>query len=385
VNTFVGTVIIYQLVMTTDEVAFFVHMHMLNVRPRAITTQVALDWLDDSHLGVSAQNPEYQKQRLVQVSLTFSGAGMTICTVIKIIDRKFQGSIPILLHPAERLYLLIFNPTCDKKLVSEVMYKGTIIPEMLAERVSLIARDLTPLKDLVQELQENGYALGAGDPAEVVGMEKSISAVAVANGGAVLSEMEVRAKYKLIASVNDGEYNNLDTVMTVLVEYCNSEGMDIGFAKYAAGCSFTQSPNEEKREKRERADMPCADEETIERFKAIVKHNKKVAKEVKAVAKEAKAIARDAAFTERGAAQFKAGHDAPEGLEEQTVKKRQRRVTVYSNCICQCGSFPGHVAEARAAGWVTCAVKDCAKIFCTGSACQLMRVAHEVTPHVPKI
>jgi hypothetical protein len=234
-----------ELVFSMDDVSFFAHKWDPSQKIRVIANTKSLEYMAAARLGVSVleSNPEFHCQRMVTLNFTLGGRGFDACKVIKVCDHAFDVNKPecYVWNPRRRIFLLLFNPSTPKELVSICMYKTSILPSVEAKRQECISTALEALRPIdFSQPQEHSQQDSASQRASAAGAlteEQAAAAEAVARA-------EVLERFATAVCLSDGEYFQIKSIEEELIRHCKRRNLPILFGKFSSGASMTQSPND---------------------------------------------------------------------------------------------------------------------------------------------
>ncbi len=211
-----------ELFFSTDETSIYVNQER---EITVLTTEEADKANALYNQGTSIVVEEKQK-RVVTFSCTVSGDFKLIVTVIKFGDRNFTRfeKAPLIIKIEDDLYLCLYKYGLDSTKLSSVIYKKCIIPATQLHRERVIQSNLTGLTQPIFS--------SASDDVEDMPPPY------------VVDEEAVRKKYKNIALASDGALDQMDAMLTELIERSMRLEQWILSMKYAGGCSMVQQVND---------------------------------------------------------------------------------------------------------------------------------------------
>lgn len=169
-----------------------------------IITKEALKNLEKMNISAGAEETT-QKQRVVTFNCTISGDNKLISTCIKFKDKNFVNYKlkPFIKKLQEGLFVALYHPSLKDEVLTAEIYKCTIIPEVVKKREEYLT-EFAPANNV------EGY----------------------------------KAQFKYITILQDGAYGQVSAIEKQLHKYCEENTFNILFAKWSAGCSMVQSPND---------------------------------------------------------------------------------------------------------------------------------------------
>jgi hypothetical protein len=204
-----------ELFLSTDDTSIYVNEDR---DVTVLTTEQADERNSEYNQGTSIVQDAKQK-RVVTFNCTVSGDFKLIVTVIKFADRNFvkYDKAPMIIQIEDDLYLCLYKYGMDATKLSSVIYKKCIIPAAERHRERVIQSNLTGLTQPINS--------SASD--DVEDMEPWI-----------VDEAAVRKKYESIALASDGALDQIDAMLTHLIERSERLEQWLLFMKYAGGCSM---------------------------------------------------------------------------------------------------------------------------------------------------
>ncbi len=226
------------LFLSKDDVSIL--LHEWNVKPKILTTADATRILRELNLGNSTSY-DRPKQRI----LTFSGqmfcSGESF-TVVKYQDYNFpeeMKSCPMIFGPFQGglIYYMFYHPNMDLEKVAFFQDENIIIPRAMEVRERLIEEGVSGLRSKI--IRPTSSQFSQGEVSLDLMMDLFVENVLPHE-----SESQIREKYKYICIAQDGAIPYMNAVVRKLYERNVEKGRDILNFKFAAACSFLQSPND---------------------------------------------------------------------------------------------------------------------------------------------
>lgn len=199
-----------------------------NTKPTCITTKEALAWLNDHLLAVSTKTKKVKK-RVITYNVTIGARnGKRLCVVIKIADRNFTDLTekPKIYNMGEGIYVMLYHAAMKEEIVQREMYDKVICRAARKERDSIINRE------------QVGFTALATDDSDNL----ELAAIAADQLQEQYNE-EIRKKYQWITLASDGQIAQIKGLETLNQKW-QIKQHNIVIAKYSAGCSLEESPND---------------------------------------------------------------------------------------------------------------------------------------------
>ena len=246
----------HRLFFSCDDVSILVNK-MDDVKPKVILTKEAIEFLNSHHLSVSTDGAQEQ-QRMITFNLCIGGGFEAPSKVIKFADRNFEDlkikPKIIILEPD--LSIILYHPSIDEIQLNVWMFQICIIPQLELLRYALISDVVTEYKFFFSNAFFMYYRSKAmmdefdGIP-DIRLSQSSIpderESTTAENVNEIVRRELIREKFKYVCIAFDGDHPQIAATERFLIPRSILKKQDLVFAKWAGGCSMTQSPNDNNR------------------------------------------------------------------------------------------------------------------------------------------
>ena len=211
------------LYVSSDDVSILVNKFD---KPHVISTKDAIAYCEKHNIGISTLEDQ-QQERVLTFNCSITGGNELICNVIKFSDRCFTSLNQTLavFDMGDGFHVILYCHGMSDTVVNTYMYNCCIIPEATKLRERLIAKHMEGLKRSILSTDSQPMELTADEVP-------------------VMTEPDVRAKFKWILLMMDGAYGQIKAVLDSVIERSVRLGLNLMIGKTAGGASMIQSVND---------------------------------------------------------------------------------------------------------------------------------------------
>jgi hypothetical protein len=217
---------------------------------KVITHAEARTQLKAYNTGISTSG-EAPQQRVVTFTCAISGDNQLVCSVVMFADRLFSGfnKKPHIFKLEPGLYVCLYKYGMNETVLN-LHVLDTIAKEAIALRARLIEHNITGMQQVIMTSQSQPIFTTSQDEttntssSQQQQSDPSPPHVPFVMPQVHLTDAEIREQYRCIAIAADGAFGQVNAINTQLYDKVIKNGLDIFYAKYAAGCSMIQQAND---------------------------------------------------------------------------------------------------------------------------------------------